>query len=167
MDIMTRINWEVVIKSVTIFRRYEKIDLLGSLKRPKLLNGVPQLLIGLVHLIRILSHLDSQALSNERKQRGGEVHLSLLVDGHVHSDEPSIGEYLGTLGAEAHRRLHVQQHLVHVFVVHFAAPRWVDVRPCPDVLVQVVSAQYWRVSSQVVEVVHNYGHEQVQHLVVV
>ena len=36
--------------------------------------------------------------------------------------------------------------------------------PDPDELVQVVSAQDGRVSRQVVEVVHDDGHEQVQHL---
>ena len=41
---------------------------------------------------------------------------------------------------------------------------WVILGPYSDKLVQVVSAQYGRISRQIVKVVHNNSHKQVQHL---
>lgn len=41
---------------------------------------------------------------------------------------------------------------------------WVILGPYSDKLVQVVSAQYGRISRQIVEIVHNNSHKQVQHL---
>jgi len=41
---------------------------------------------------------------------------------------------------------------------------WVILGPYSDKLVQVVSTQYGRISCQVVKVVHDNSHKEVQHL---
>ena len=58
-----------------------------------------------------------EVLSDECEERGGEVDHALVVDGLVHADELLEGEAVGALGAEAQRRVHVLQHVVHLRVV--------------------------------------------------
>ncbi len=124
---------------------------------------MPQLLVRLVHLLGG-AHLDAQVLANERKERRGEVHLALLGDGHVHANQLLVGEPVGALVAEAERRVHVAQHVVHLRVVNVPGGIWVVLRPHANVLVQVVGAEDGAVSRQVVKVVHDDGDEQIQHL---
>ena len=61
-----------------------------------------------------------EVLSDEGEERGGEVDHSLVVDGLVHADELLEGEAVGAFGAEAQRRVHVLQHVVHLGVVDSA-----------------------------------------------
>lgn len=41
---------------------------------------------------------------------------------------------------------------------------WIVFRPYPDKFIQVMSTKNRRIPSQVVEVIHNDGNEQIQHL---
>ena len=58
-----------------------------------------------------------EVLADEGEEGGGEVDHPLVVDGLVHADELLEGEAVGALGAEAKRRVHVLQHVVHLRVV--------------------------------------------------
>ena len=70
---------------------------------------------------------------------------------------------VGTLAAEAEGRVHVLQHVVHLGVVDVARGARVVLSPDPDELVQVVGAEDGGVAGEVVEVVHDDGHEEVEH----
>ena len=109
-------------------------------------------------------HLDSERGADEGEEGGGEVDSVVVVQGHVHLDESLVGQFVGTLPAEAHGGRQGSQHLVHVRVVYVATPTGVIVRPHPQELVQVMSPQDGLVSRQVVKVVHDDSHKQVQHL---
>ena len=104
-----------------------------------------------------------EVLSDEGEERGGEVDHSLVVDGLVHADELLEGEAVGAFGAEAQRRVHVLQHVVHLGVVDPPRGAGVVLGPDPHELVQVVSPEDGGVPGQVVEVVHDDGHKQVEH----
>ena len=70
---------------------------------------------------------------------------------------------VGTLASKAKGRVHVLQHVVHFRVVDLASGTGVVFRPDPDELVQVVCPEDGGVSRQVVKVVHNHSHEQIEH----
>lgn len=91
------------------------------------------------------------------------MHTAIVIHRHVHAYQTPIGQDLGTFGAKAHWWLHVQQHFVHVFVMHTATATRIDLTPSSHVLVEMMSAQNGRVTCQVVEIVHDDGHEQVEH----
>lgn len=61
----------------------------------------------------------------------------------------------------------------HLYMIRVQEDMWTgcDLRgsriivcPDPDILVEVVGSQDGRVPSQVVKVIHDHGHEQIQHL---
>ncbi len=62
-------------------------------------------------------HLDAQIFSDQREEGGGEVDHALVVDRLVHPDQLLESQTVGTLRAEAQRRIHVLQHVVHLSVV--------------------------------------------------
>ena len=91
------------------------------------------------------------------------MHFSLVIQRHIHANELLVGQPVGALGPEAQRRVHVLQHVVHLRVENPAGGARVVLGPNPQELVQVVGAQNGRVPGQVVEVVHDDGHEQIEH----
>ena len=70
-----------------------------------------------------------------------------------------VGQSIGTFVTETQRRVHIPKHVVHLWVVYKTSGVRVVFGPHPDVLVQVMGAQNWRVTGQVVEVVHDDGNE--------
>ena len=141
---------------------YQEVDLVPSGERPQLHDGLPQLHVRLVHLLR-RPHLDAQVLPDQSEEGGGEVDLPLGVHRHVHPDQLLVRQPVRALAAEAEGRVHVLQHVVHLGVVDPPRGARVVLRPDPHELVQVVSPEDGGVPGQVVEVVHDDGHEQVEH----
>ena len=70
---------------------------------------------------------------------------------------------VGALAAEAEGRVHVLQHVVHLRVVDVPRGARVVLSPDADELVEVVGAEDGGVAGEVVEVVHDDRHEEVEH----
>ena len=80
----------------------------SSSRWPGLLNGGPELLVGLVHLLHA-PHEDLQVDPNEGEECGLEVDFALLVHRHVHPDEPLVGQQVGALRAETKGRVDLEK----------------------------------------------------------
>ena len=131
-------------------------------------------------LVTLKAPLKSRYLSDKSKERRGEVNCPVLVYRLIHPDEFLESQSVWTLAAEPERRIHILQHVVHLGVVNppsesgilhqpdgggeqHLLSTGVVLGPDSDELVQVVSPQDGAVSRQVVKVVHDDGHEQVEH----
>ena len=130
-------------------------------------------------LVTLKAPLKSRYLSDKSKERRGEVNCPVLVYRLIHPDEFLESQSVWTLAAEPERRIHILQHVVHLGVVnppseskifHYDGggeqhllSTGVVLGPDSDELVQVVGAQDGAVSGEVVKVVHDDGHEQVEH----
>ena len=119
----------------------------------------PQLLIALINIA--VSH-DVERGPHQSKQSRIEVDRSISVEPHVHGDKSLAGHAVGTQLAKAERRrdLPQQSHHVHVFDPSLGVR--VVLRPQPDKFIKMVRAQDGPVACQVVEVVHDDGHEEVE-----
>ena len=84
--------------------------------RPGLLDGGPQLLVGLVHLLHA-PHEDLQVDPDEGEERGLEVDLPLLIHRHVHPDQALVGQQVRALAAEAQGRVYLSEEWQEVGVV--------------------------------------------------
>ena len=95
--------------------------------RPGLLDGGPQLLVGLVHLLHA-PHEDLQVDPDQGEERRLEVDLPLLVHRHVHPDQPLVGEQVRTLGPESQRRINLSQQRQEISVVDQAPAHQTEMR---------------------------------------
>lgn len=89
-----------------------------------------------------------------------------------------VSQPIGTFAAEAHRRRDIPQHFIHVSVVDSASENEIyltkiffilrcsriKIGPNADELVEMVGAQNGGVPGQIVEVVHDHGDEEIEHL---
>ena len=73
----------------------------------------------MVHLLHA-AHEDLQVYANQGEEGGLEVDLALLVDRHVHPDQPLVGQQVGALAAKAERRVDLPEQGQQVGVVHQA-----------------------------------------------
>lgn len=123
-------------------------------------------MIGQTTVLRVkltVSHLYAEIFPDKREQGRGKVDLPVHVDGHVHSYQFLVGQPIRTLVAEAQRRIHVLQHVVHLGVVDLTRGVGIVLGPYPDELVEMMGAENRRVSRQVIEVVHDDGDEKIEH----
>ena len=76
--------------------------------RPGLLDGGPQLLVGLVHLLHA-PHEDLQVDPYEGEQGGLEVDFALLVHRHVHPHQPLVRQQIWAFAAKTQRRVNLER----------------------------------------------------------
>ena len=69
-------------------------------------------------LVPLKAPLKSRYLSDESKERRGEVNCPVLVYRLIHPDEFLESQSVWTLAAEPERRIHILQHVVHLGVVN-------------------------------------------------
>ena len=102
----------------------------------------------------------------------------------VHPDQLLESQAVRTLASKSERGINILQHVVHLRVVNTAPEQrnkvvnkdrifsqdndislraGVILRPDPDEFVEVVGSEDGGVSGQIVEVVHNDSHEEVEH----
>lgn len=146
-----------------------------------------------IYYILTRSHFDVKIFSNQGKQRGRKVNLSIRVQWHIHADQLFVRQSIWTFVAESQRRIDVFQHIVHLGIVDFSTTsiynnnnktdtnflkhisiimflrrllRCIRIifGPNPHKLVQMMGSQDTRVSSQIIKIIHNNGNEQIQHL---
>lgn len=108
---------------------------------------------------------------------------SVIVYWLVHPDQFLEGQAVRTLASKAKRRINVLQHVIHLRVVN-TAPEKENVKltlrathnlrgdllsagiilgPDPDELIEVVGAEDGGVPREVIKVVHDDRHEQIEH----
>ena len=119
----------------------------------------PQLLIALVNIA--VSH-DVERRPHQSKQSRVEVDRPVRVESHVHGDKSLAGHAVRTQLAKPERRRDLPQQSHHVNVLDPTLGVRVVLGPERDELPQVVGAQDGPVPRQVVEVVHDDGHEEVE-----
>ena len=121
-------------------------------------------------------------LSYKGKKRCCEVNCPVIVYWLVHSDQFLEGQAIRTFTPKAKRRINVLQHVIHLGVVNTAPKKgimkflynsYVTVSdllsarivlcPDPDELVKVVGAKDGGVPREVVKVVHDDSHEEIEH----
>lgn len=81
---------------------------------------MPEFLIGLIHLVHG-SHENLKVDSDQGKKCGGEMHLALYVNRHVHPDESLVSQQVRTLAAEAQGWIDLFEQSKHVHVMYFSA----------------------------------------------
>ena len=119
----------------------------------------PQLLIALINIA--VSH-DVERRPHQSKQSCVEVDCAVRVESHVHRDESLAGHSVGAQLSKPERRRDLPQQGHHVHVLDPTLGVRIVLRPESDELPQVVGAQDGPVPRQVVEVVHDDGHEEVE-----
>ena len=119
----------------------------------------PQLLIALINVA--VSH-DVERRPHQSKQSRVEVDRAVRVESHVHGDKSLAGHAVRTQLSKPKRRRDLPEESHHVNVLYPTLGVRVILRPESDELPQVVGAQDGPVPRQVVEVVHDDGHEKVE-----
>lgn len=81
---------------------------------------MPELLIGLIHFVHG-SHENLQVYSNQSKKGGGEMHLALYVNRHIHPHQSLVSQQVRTFAAEAQGWIDLFEQSKHVHVMYFPA----------------------------------------------
>ena len=91
--------------------------------RPGLLDGGPQLLVGLVHLLHA-PHEDLQVDPYEGEQGGLEVDFALLVHRHVHPHQPLVRQQVRAFAAKTQGRVNLERKywIVTIWLWMFVQP---------------------------------------------
>ena len=110
-----------------------------------------------------LSHLNAEIFPDQGKECRCEIDFPVNINGHVHPDKFLISESIWTLITESQWGIHILEHVVHLRIVNFASGIRIVLGPYPDKLVEMMSSQDRGIPSEVVEVIHNDGDEQIQH----
>ena len=101
---------------LTSSSRHQELNLLLGGEGPHLEDGLAQLHVRLVHLLR-RPHLDAQVLPDQGEEGGGEVDLALVVQRHVHPNQLLVGQAIRAFGSEAQRGIHILEHVIHFGIV--------------------------------------------------
>lgn len=109
------------------------------------------------------SHLYAEVFAYQSEQCGGEVHFTVIVHWHIHSDEFLVREAIRAFIAKSQRRVHILQHVVHFRIVDLAGGVRIILGPDPHEFVEMVGTQDRRVPREIIEVVHDDGDKEIQH----
>ena len=121
---------------------------------------VPQLLVALINVP--VSH-DVEAGADQRKQGGVEVDGAIGIQSHVHGNKSLTSDAMGTQLAKTKWRRDFAQQCHHIDVFDPTLGVRIVLRPECDELPQVVGTEDGPVPREVVEVVHDDGHEEIEH----
>ena len=120
---------------------------------------LPQLLVALINVS--IGH-DVERGSHQSKQSGVEVDGAVSVEPHVHGDESLAGHSVGTELPEPEWRRYLPEQCHHVNMLDPALGVWVVLGPEGHELPQVVGPEDGPVTGEIVKVVHDDGHKQVE-----
>lgn len=146
---------------LTSSRRHDLVQHPQRCPLPDPLDGRPEQLVGVVD---VSLRVDLEIRPDEGEQRRVEADSSVGVEGHIHGDESLAGQPVGTEFSEAERRRDLSEQGDHVQMLDSAFGVRIVLGPETDELLQVVGTEDGPVPRQVVEVVHDDGHEQVDNL---
>lgn len=142
-------------------RRHNLVQQLGICALPNLFDSGAQFGI---RIVDIALRFNAQRGAHHRKQRGIEQHRAVGVEGHVHGDETLAGHAMRTEFAEAQRRRYFTQQCDHIQMLDASLGIRIVFAPQAYELIQMMWAQDGPIPSQVVEIIHNDGHKQIDDL---
>ena len=126
---------------------------------PDLLHDVSKFCVALVNRS---VHFDFQTRSYHSKKGRPELHGAVGFQRHVHGNKAFAGHSMGTEFAKAERWRDLPEQGYHIDVLDPPLRVRVVLTPEPDKLVKVMGTQDGPVAGEVVKVVHDHGHEQVE-----
>lgn len=109
------------------------------------------------------SHLYAEIFAYQSKQRSGEVHFTVIIHRHIHSDEFLVRETIRAFIAKPQRRVHILQHIIHFCIMDLAGGVRIVFGPDPHEFVEMMGAQDRRVPREIIKVVHDDGDKEIQH----
>ena len=140
-------------------RRNQTVKNLLRRPLPDLLHDVSQFCVALIYWS---VHFDFQTCSYHSKEGRPELDSSISFERHVHRHKALTSHAVGTQLSEAERRRDLPEQGDHVHVLDSTLGVRVVLAPEADKLVEVVGTQDRPVAGEVVKVVHDDGHEEVE-----
>lgn len=137
------------------------IQQLWACSLPNLLDGRSKFS---VRVVNVPVSFDFQARPHDSEQRCVEQNCAVTVEWHVHRHEPFTSNAMRTKLAETERRRYFSQQRHDVKMLDATFGVGVVLAPQPNEFVKMMRAKDGPITSEIIEIIHDDSHEQVDDL---